>query len=214
MRRVGWVAVLALGVTACGVDRQEKVRGYTEDGLHLYQCGDYRHARLDFEAALKLAPGDVTLEYDIAQCWDRLGRDDKAEPLYRDCLQRDANNPDCWHALVVLLVRQGRRDEAVTLVQGWLAAKPNLSSPYVEDAYLWRAFGDVDKALARLERACELDGKDYRARVALAMLYEDLHFPDRAVVLYEKALAINPNQPDVAQHLAALRTQGVPSPRP
>src|SRR5260370_7575210 len=154
MRRVAWIAVLALGVAACAVDRQEKVRGYAEDGLHLYQCGDYRHARLDFEAALKLAPGDVTLQYDVAQCWDRLGRDDKAEPLYRDCIHRDPNNPDCCHPLTVLLVRQGRPDEASNQVQGWLAAKPNLSSPYVEDAYLWRVYGDVDQPLARLAPPC------------------------------------------------------------
>jgi Tfp pilus assembly protein PilF len=214
MRRVGWIAVLALGVTACGVDRQEKVRGYAEDGLHLYQCGDYRLARLDFEAALKLAPGDVTLQYDLAQCWDRMGRDDKAEPLYRDCIQRDANNPDCRHALTVLLVRQGRRDEAVVMVQEWLKANPNLSGPYVEDAYLWHDYGDLIRARERLLQACALDKQDYRARVALGMLFEELHYPDRAITLYERALAIQPYQPDVEQRLALLRSQGVAAPRP
>jgi Tfp pilus assembly protein PilF len=214
MGRVAWIALLALGVTACAVDRREKVRGYAEDGLHLYQCGDYRHARLDFEAALKLAPGDVTLQYDLAQCWDRMGRDDKAEPLYRDCIQRDGNNPDCRHALTVLLLRQGRREEAVAMVQAWLVAQPGLSGPYVEDAYLWHDYGDLVRARGRLQQACELNSRDYRARVALAMLFEELHYPDRAVVLYEQALQIQPYQPDVQQRLALLRSQGVGAPHP
>jgi Tfp pilus assembly protein PilF len=214
MRRVGWIAVLAFGVTACGVNRQAKIRDYAEDGLHLYQCGDYRHARESFEAALALAPGDVTLQYDLAQCYDRTGRADKAESLYRDCLQRAPNHPDCRHALTVLLVRQGRRDEAVRMVQDWLARQPNLSSPYAEDGYLWHDFGDLPRARGRLEQALALNMRDNRALVELGLIYEEMHYPDRAVSLYEQALKYQPHQPDVEQRLTHLRSQGVGSPRP
>jgi Flp pilus assembly protein TadD len=214
MRRVGWIAVLAFGVTACGVNRQEKIRFYAEDGLHLYQNGDYRHARMDFDAALALAPGDVTLEYDVAQCWDRLGRDDKAENLYRDVLGRAPNHAETRHALTVLLVRQGRRDEAVRLVQDWLARQPQLSSPYAEDAYLWHQYGDLQKALGRLQQGYALDPHDNRVLVEMAMLYEEMHYPDRAISLYEQALKYQPAQPDVEQRLSQLRSQGVGAPRP
>lgn len=214
MRRVVCIAFLALGVTACGVNRQERVREYAEDGLHLYQHGDYRHARETFEAALTLAPGDVTLEYDLAQCWDRLNRADKAESLYRDCIQRAPNNADCRHALNVLLVRQGRRDEAVRMTQDWMASAPNLSGPFVEDAYLWHEYGDLRAALSRTQFALKCDSHDYRALVEMGRIYEDLHYPDRSVSLYEQALQYNPYQPDVEQRLAQLRSQGVGCPKP
>jgi Tfp pilus assembly protein PilF len=214
MQRFAWIAVFALSFAACGVDRQAKVREYAEDGLHLYQCGDYRHARETFEAALVLAPGDVTLEYDIAQCWEHLGRADKAESLYRDGIQRAPNNADCRHALNVLLVRQGRRQEAVCMVQDWMGRAPNLSGPYVEDAYLWHEYGDLRAALSRAQRALKCDPHDHRALVEMGRIYEDLHYPDRAVSLYEQALQSNPSQPDVEQRLAQLRCQGVGSPKP
>ncbi len=212
MRRVCWIAVLAFGVTACGVNRQERVRDYAEDGLHLYQCGDYRHARLDFEAALKLAPGDVTLEYDVAQCWDRLGQDEKAEALYRDILQRAPNDAETHHALDMLLVRQGRREEAVRLTQDWLARSPNLSGPYAEDGYLWRQYGDPEKALGRLFQARQINRKDNRALVEIGMVYEEMHFPDRAIRTYEEALQYQPHQPDVEARLAQLRAQSATNP--
>jgi tetratricopeptide (TPR) repeat protein len=214
MRGVAWMAVLALGVVGCGVDRQQRVHDYAEDGVHLYQCGDYRHARETFEAALALDPGDATLQYNLAQCWERLGRDDKAESLYRDCVERCPNHADCRHALTVLMVRQGRRDEAVRMVQDWMARAPNLSGPYVEDAYLWHEYGDLRAALSRTQFALKCDSHDYHALVEMGRIYEDLHYPDRSVSLYEQALQYNPHQPDVEQRLAQLRGQGVGSPKP
>lgn len=214
MRRFWWIAFLVCGITACGVNRQERVQEFANDGLRLYQCGDYRHARETFEAALALAPGDVTLQYDLAECWDHLGRLDKAEVLYRDCLQRAPNDPETHHALTLLLMRTGRRDEAVQSVQDWLARQPQLAAPYAEDAYLWHEFGDLKKTQARLQQAYVLDPHDNRTLVEMGRLYEELHYPDRAMSLYEQALACHPNQPDVEQRLSQLRTQGVSRPHP
>src|SRR5437588_12554661 len=72
MRRVGLIAVLALGVTACAPTGQERLREYNEDGIHLFQEGSYRYAGECFQAALALRPGDPDLVYNLAQCKDRL----------------------------------------------------------------------------------------------------------------------------------------------
>jgi Tfp pilus assembly protein PilF len=206
--------VFHFGVAGCGVNRQERVRDYAEDGLHLYEVGDYRRARQSFEAALALAPGDVTLQYDLAQCYDRLGLSEKAENLYRDTLVRSPNEPEVHHALDVLLVREGRREEAVRMVQEWIAKAPGLSSPYAEDGYLWHDFGDIGRAEGRLYQALQLDPHDNRALIELGVIFEEKHYPDRAIVVYERALEYHPHQPAVEERLAQLRSQGIAAPHP
>ena len=214
MRR-SWLRFgFALCLAGCVSPHQERVRDYSQDGLHLFQCGDYVGARESFQAALALQPDDVILLYNIGECYDRAGDAARAEQSYLQCLARAPNHADCRHALTVLMVRQGRRDEAVRMVQDWMARAPNLSGPYVEDAYLWREYGDLRAALSRTQCALRYDSHDSHALVEMGRIYEALHYPERSVSLYEQALRYNPNQPDIEQRLAQLRCQGVGAPKP
>jgi hypothetical protein len=43
---------------------------------------------------------------------------------------------------------------------------------------------------------------------------EALRRPERALVLYERALEVNPHQPEVTQRLMRLQSQGVQRPKP
>jgi hypothetical protein len=60
----------------------------------------------------------------------------------------------------------------------------------------------------------ELDPTNIRAVVELAQVWETMSRPDRALVLYERALNLQPNQPVVRQRLEALKAQGVGRPKP
>src|SRR4051812_18819880 len=92
MPRVCWVAGLALCLFGCATDVQERVREYSQDGLVLYQRGDYRGARETFEVALKLQPDDPALLYNLGQCYERLSDVPKAESTYAQCLTRQPNH--------------------------------------------------------------------------------------------------------------------------
>ena len=73
MRRAWWVAGLALGLAGCVSPVEERVRSYNEDGVYLYQRGQYADARDSFQAALALQADDAGLLYNLGQCYDRLG---------------------------------------------------------------------------------------------------------------------------------------------
>jgi tetratricopeptide (TPR) repeat protein len=213
MGRTGWCAVLAVAVAGCAPTVQDRVRDYNDDGVFLYERGSYDRARASFEAALALQPNDPNLLFNVGQCYDNLGRYDRAETFYNECLQRVPDHAACRHALTVLLDRQGRRAEAFQKVEAWLASRPRLAAAYVEDGYLWYRQGDLRRAQGRLYQALELDPRDVRALTELAQVYEDLHWPDRAVVLYERVLDYSPHYPGVEQRLSELRAQGVGRPR-
>jgi Tfp pilus assembly protein PilF len=207
-------ALAWLVAVGCGPTLHDRARLFNEDGVYLYQKGDYTGARQSFEAALRVTPEDPTLLYNLGQCHDRQGAAERAEKAYKACLNADANHAASRHALVTLMLRQGRREEADGLVDGWLASEPKRAEAYVQDGWRLRQDGDLLQAQARLQQALELDPDNPRALVELGILYELMERPGRALVLYEKALRHDPNQADVARRAEALRARGVKSPLP
>lgn len=213
MRPRDWL-VLALCLSGCESASQERLRAYNQDGVYLFERGDYPAARETFQAALALKPNDPTLLYDLGQCYDRLGDLAKAERYYAQCLMQAPNHAECRHALASMLVRVGRSDDAARLIEDWLAREPRLAAAYAEDGWLWHQAGDLPRAQARLQQALELDPHEPRALVELALVYEALQRPDRAADLYECVLKRDPNQAEIAKRLNRLRSQGAGQPQP
>src|SRR4051812_28523721 len=96
----------------CAALVDERVPQFTEDGVQLFQRGDYPHARECFEAALQLQPGDANLMYNVAECYDRQGNTGKAGEFYRLCLERNGNHARCRHSLALLMYRSGEGKKA------------------------------------------------------------------------------------------------------
>jgi tetratricopeptide (TPR) repeat protein len=193
---------------------QDRVRDYNDDGVHLFRNGQYDKAAESFEAALALQPGDVSLLYNAGQCYDRAGNAAKAEQYYETCLQRSPNHAGCHNGLAALMLRQGQRDQAVNLIEGWLVNQPKLAAAYAADGILLHQLGDLPVAKLRLEQALELDPHDKQALVELGLVYEALQRPDRSLVLYERALAEDPQQQDITARVQRLQSQGVKRPLP
>lgn len=215
MRWLGWCVILMLlSVAGCATPGQEKVRAYTEDAVHLYNMADYKDAKESFQAALDLKPGDSDLMYSVGQCCDRLGQDGAAERTYNNCLQRNPTHAECRHALAALLVREDRWADATTLIHDWLQREPKAATPIAEDAWLWRLYGDLPKAQARVDEALAIDPHDNRALLEKAQIYETMQRPDRALHLYRLALQYKPQQPEVKQRVEALLTAGADHPKP
>jgi tetratricopeptide (TPR) repeat protein len=214
MRSVSWLLALALGLAGCESASQQRLRDYNEDGVSLFQRGNYAAARESFQAALALKPNDPALLYNAGECSDRLGDAAAAERYYSQCLQNAPNQADCRHALASLLVRVGRTADASHMIEDWLAREPRLAAAYAEDGWLLHLAGDLPRAQARLQQALQLDPHEPRALIELALVYEAMQRPERAVVLYERVLERNPRQVEVVKRLNGLRAQGAGQPQP
>lgn len=214
MRGIMVWAVLALCLIGCGPTVPQRIKIYNDDALYLYEQGDYAGARETFQAALSLEPENADLLYNVGECYDRLGDTAKAEAVYEQCLSKASNHARCRHSLAVLLVKTARRKQATSMIESWLAREPKRADPYAEDGWLWHQAGDLPQAQARLQQALDLDAHNVRALTELGLVYEDLGLPDRAAVLYERALAQDPRQPDVLRRLNRLRAKGAKAPKP
>jgi Tfp pilus assembly protein PilF len=214
MRWVSWLLALGLGLGGCESASEVRLRDYNEDGVYLFQRGNFAAARESFQAALALKPDDPALLYNAGECSERMGDSARAERYYNQCLLYAPNHADCRHALASLLVRLGRKDDAAHLIGDWLAREPRLAAAYAEDGWLWHQAGDLPRAQARLQQALELDSHEPRALVELALVYEAMQRPDRAAALYERVLERDPRQAEVVKRLNRLRAQGAGQPQP
>jgi tetratricopeptide (TPR) repeat protein len=201
-------------VGSCAPTAQDRGRDLTRDGLDLYRQGAFADARDTFRAALAFRPDDAELLFHLARCSDRMGLAEEAERQYRECLERDGDHGEGRHALTVLLVKRGRRGEAVKMAEDWLRASPDRAGPYALDGYLRAEQGDLISARARFQQALDRDPLDARANVELGRVFEKLDRPDRALLLYERSLEVNADQPEVRQRAQALRKQGTRPPQP
>lgn len=206
--------VLVWLLTGCETLNQDRLETFTADGVFLFGRGDYHGAQESFQVALQLKPDDAGLLYNIGQCHDRLGDYAKAEHFYRQCLQHAPNHAESRYALAVTLYRTGRRTEANQMIQDWLTQQPELADPYALDGWRLRQEGAFPQAQGRLQQALGLDPLNSRALNELAILYEFIHMPDRALVLYERSLQQDPRQPTVVERINYLRAKGVKAPLP
>jgi tetratricopeptide (TPR) repeat protein len=209
------VAVAGLICLAgCETTTQERAREFNEDGVHLFHQGNYQSARESFALALETRPEDPALLYNLGRCCDRLGDWPKAELYYQQCLKGAPNHGDCRHSLAVMFYRTGRKAEASRMIQDWLGEQPNLADAYALDGWRLRQDNALPDAQGRLHQALAIDAHNVRANVELGILYESLNMPERAAVLYERALAKDPHQPEVARRLDSLRLKRVGKPLP
>ena len=214
MGRAFRISVFVVLLAGCTSVSQDRLRDYNDEGMILYGQGDFKHAGECFQAGLALKPNDPVLLYNTGHCYDRIDRVDLAEKYYVACLTQKPNYADCRHAYLALLIRTGRKDQAVQSVQAWLAAEPQLAAAYAEEGWLMLQEGDLPKAQARLQQALDLNPQDVNSLINLGQVYESLQRPDRALALYERALALSPNQLEVSRRIQILRAKGTVLPKP
>jgi tetratricopeptide (TPR) repeat protein len=183
----------------CAPTAQERSNELSRDGIAYFARGSYEPARQTFQAALALEPADPDLLYNVGRCHEQLGDSAKAESYFGQCLKADPNHAECRHALVVMYIRTGRRDDAVRMVEDWLQREPRLADAYAEDGSLWRQFHDLPRACGRFQQALALDPHNNRALVEYGEVFEESKRPD---------------QPDVQARLVALKNAGVGRPHP
>jgi Tfp pilus assembly protein PilF len=210
------VLAIALGLSAgC----QYASHGQNAEGVRLYQQAYYEGAMQRFQQAVQSDPQNPDGYYNLAATYHQLGKlhhkpNDltQAESYYHQCLDRNPNHTDCYRALAVLLVDQNRSKDAFRLLEGWSERSPSIAAPKVELARLFEEQGNKDAAKQNLIDAIAIDPNNAKALAALGKIREDSGDPQQALANYQRSLAINRFQPQVAARVASL--QGISTAAP
>lgn len=185
--------------------------GQNQQGVRLFQQGQFQPAMQKFQQALTTDPQNADAYYNMAASMHSIGsqkKDNKmlaqAESLYNQCLDIDENHVDCHRGLAVLLKETGRSDRSFALLKNWVNAQPNLADARVELARAYEEAGDLETAKLHLNHAVGLDQTNYRAWAALGHIREETGDFEQALTNYQRALDLNHFQSGVAERVAAL----------
>ena len=183
-------------------------------GAQLFQTGRYNDAITSFQQALQRDPANADACYNLASTYHHLGmasRDTamvtQAEALYNECLNREPNHVDAHRGLAVLLVQDGRKDAAFTLLRRWAAGAPLSPEPKIELARLYREFGDTQTATELLAEALKQDPQNIRANRAVGSIREEQGQLASAMDSYNRAWMANSTQGDLATRMSMLQQQ-------
>ena len=213
-RLPAWLAAVAcLALGGCQLIAQE----HNAAGVRMYDQAYYEGALQQFQKAVDADPRNAdayynlgATHYKLAKLKNRDGDFAQAESYYHHCLDESPNHEDCYRALAVLLCDRGHGDQAHQLLAGWAQRNPTSPVPRIELARLSEEQGDRTAAQTELIEALSVDPRNARALTALGRLREQSGDTAQAMANYQRSLAVNRNQPEVAARVAAMQGAATP----
>jgi tetratricopeptide (TPR) repeat protein/SAM-dependent methyltransferase len=137
---------------------------------------------------------------------DRLA---EAERLYRKILRIDARHSDSLHLLGMVVFRTRQYARAVELILQAIAIQGNQPIYHSNLGNVLREEGKFDEAIARYQRALELDPDYADACNNLANAYQMQGKLEDAIACYERALVLRPDYAEARNSLGTVfATQG------
>ncbi len=180
----------------------------------IYQLGDYLRRRGDcpaaipyFQRVLAIYPAFGMARYNLAACYEKLGRLEDAEPLYLRLFAANPGDRGLAEALTAVCEKRQEWTCVADALQRFVAANQQAGG----DASAWLTLGN---ALQRAGRLAESESA-YRHSIALredavshfnlAGLLVKLGRPDEAIEHYEAAERLGMKNEALYQDLAAAR---------
>lgn len=138
----------------------------------------------------------------VAATLFQMGRVTEAIPLYEEALQDAPGNALGRFNLGIAYCAVKRPDDAE---KQWDEVQGKTASFYVETGDVMARFGYPDRALARYEKALELDPANALAHVAAGRVYESRRDYDHALKSYLRARELAPALPNIDVFIARAR---------
>lgn len=187
-------------------DRSPSSRGVCpEIGKAYERAGEIDPAIRSFEHCISLAPDNVdTL---IAFAHTLVAKPDlrRASALYRQCMQKDAENLDARTGMALIELKQNHLHEADQLSLGILHRAPgNTDALLITGIVAWRQ-ARLNDAEEIFSKGTSLDNHRADFHAFLGRIAEAQRRPELALQEYEKALALDPADGDVADRRDRLR---------
>lgn len=174
-------------------------------GKRYYSSGDYTAARRSFEQALMNDPWNPNYAFNVAAAMQKQGDHLAAERMYQHALTMNPSHQPSYHALAGMLHENGRTAEAQELLTAWTETQPYVPESHVEMAWMQQQLGDYSAAEASLQQALHRSPRHARAMAQLGQVYEQSGRHADAAALYNRSLAYNRMQPQVAARLNGMQ---------
>lgn len=112
-----------------------------------------------FTQAIQLDPASAEAYYQRAAVYARRGSYEEAKADLKRVIKLDPRHFESHRLIDWLLARHGAWDEIIAYWDRFIALEPNSAPAYLERAGAYRHRGDMQRALADLDKACGLDNQ-------------------------------------------------------
>ncbi|MGC4005730.1 MAG: tetratricopeptide repeat protein [Pirellulales bacterium] len=207
----GFLTALLAG--GCNMAAQQANRS----GVTMFQQGNYQKADEYFRQAIHNDPGNADSYYNLGANYQKLAKltnqpidAQQAESYYQQCLARNPQHADCYRGLAVLLAEQNRAPRRSPFCNA--GRRSRRKAPSRTSRPRGSATSSATKpAQEALVYALRNEPNNPRALAAMGKLREDAGDYQQAIVNYQRALASNGYQPQLAQRVAMLQTRVDPN---
>jgi len=173
-------------------------------GLILTGRGAFDEATRLLQRAVRLAPGDYIMKYNLAYAYLEGGTPEAAVPLLKSVLEQVPGYTDAANNLGVAYLRLNQRDSAVTAYRHAVRENPSYADGYHSLGVVLSEMGETDSAIVCFRRGLQSAPTRADMHYHLGMLYLDRQATDSALVHLRSFLRYWRGDPHIAEEVRAL----------
>ncbi|MCS6998989.1 MAG: tetratricopeptide repeat protein [Aquificaceae bacterium] len=178
------------------------------ESTHLYQyslvlirAGQQEEARSILERLYEENPENPDVAYTYAMLLEVLKERDRALAIYTSLQKRLGNNPRIIERLAGIYIDKKDYAKAEELLRLGLSVEPNSLQLNLMMGHLLKERERYEEALGYIEKAIQIDHKDYRGYFLRAIVYDNMGKIVSAESDLRKALELRPEDPELLNHL-------------
>jgi len=176
-----------------------------EEAMNLARCGENARAALCFERILDFDPNNELAIYNLGVLNYRMSLFNESADIFRRLLAYRPKDPDVFVNFGKILERGGRHEQAMVCYKKALELDLNHAEALCRSGILLgKIHGRHEEASVALRRAIELAGPMAEAHHGLAICFHHLGDIQNAVIHLETALALDPLNSAINNHLGIM----------
>jgi tetratricopeptide (TPR) repeat protein len=144
------------------------------------------------KSAIGLQPDNALAYNNLGNAYKGAGRFQEAADAYQQAIKIDPAHAGPYYNLSIIYSDvEGKKDEAVALLNKSIELSPNFSKAYNKLGIIYLEQGQTDKAAALLDKALRLNPDDPEIYHNLGYIYLQSGQQDKGKAMYQKALEVD-----------------------
>jgi Tfp pilus assembly protein PilF len=198
-----------------GAALNREAEGHADDlndqGTRFLEAGDPKKAAELFAKAIKLAPENETLHFNLGVAYVRAGDVTNAEREYKEALRLVPDYPEANNNYGNLLARENRLAEAKVHFSSAVEDMPESAEYNNSLGVLRERLKETNEALASFQKAVECDSNYMEAHFNVAQSYLSRKNQEKAIAELREVLRIKPGFDPAVRLLGYLTNQSTPA---
>jgi len=161
----------------------------------------------NFKKALEIYPDFLNASYDLGRTYEALRMNDEAFAQFQSTVKLDTTFVAPYFNMGAILHNKGNYEAAIPMYRKFLTQYPKQIEAYTNLSFAYFKLNDFEKSIAVNREAIQATGEPFFPTVNIAKTYMVMNMPDSALVYWEQAHAMKPNEATVNKSIEQLKAR-------